>query len=207
MGYAALADMGAAHLALGLGTTTGLNAALFALGTRAVSLTVIAMGMSLIRHRAEGDRFGRLTGWGRRVPWATAAVVVGGLSLAGLPPGPGFAVRWSIARLVARTNVGGALLLLLASVAVGIGVVRALMALLREPKPEYVGSELVKEIEAAHAKGKVEEKPLEREPRLAAGMIIFGLILSLVLAFYPQIHTSLIERVAENYTFFDLPPP
>jgi formate hydrogenlyase subunit 3/multisubunit Na+/H+ antiporter MnhD subunit len=109
MGYAALADMGAAQVALGLQTAAGFNAALFALGTRVLSLTLMAMGVSLIRHRAEGDHLDRLTGWGRHVPWATAALVVGGLSLAGLPPGPGFAVRWSITRLVAREQVSAAL--------------------------------------------------------------------------------------------------
>ena len=128
MGYAALADMGAALLVLSLQTTAGLNAALLALGTRAVSLTVMAMGISLIRHRAEGDDFDRLEGWGHYLPWATAALVVGGFSLAGLPPGPGFTVRWSITRLIAQEQAGGAILLVLASVLVGFGVVRALMA-------------------------------------------------------------------------------
>jgi formate hydrogenlyase subunit 3/multisubunit Na+/H+ antiporter MnhD subunit len=202
MGYAALVDMGAAQLALGLQTSAGLNAALFALGTRALSLTVMAMGLSVIRHRAEGDFFYKLAGWGRRVPWATAALVVGALSLAGLPPGPGFTARWSITRLLAREQVSGALLLLLGSLAVGVGVVRALMALLQEPAPGYVGSDIVKEIEAA-AKSKegVEQKPLDRESRLAAIMIIAALVLCLILVLWPQIHTSVIQQVVDSYTF------
>lgn len=208
MGYAALADMGAAQLALGLRTPTGLNAALLSLGTRALSLTVMAMGISLIRHRAEGDDFDALMGWGRRVPWATAALVIGGLSLAGLPPGPGFAVRWSMTRLIAREQVSGALLLLLASVAVGIGVVRALMALLREPLPGYMGSEIVEEIEAAaKSKEDTEKKPSEREPRLAAAMIIVSLIICLILGALPHLHTGVIQQVAESYTFFNSPAP
>jgi len=204
MGYAALVDMGAAQLALALQTQAGLDAALFCLGTRAVSLIVMATGISIIRHHAVGDSFDRLMGWGRHVPWATAALVVGGLSLAGLPPGPGFAVRWSITRLLAREQVSGALLLLLASVAVGIGVVRALLALLREPIPEYVGSEIVEAIEAAARPKQDEgEKPPEREPRLAAVLIIASLIFCLILALWPQIHTDIIKQVAENYTFFE----
>jgi formate hydrogenlyase subunit 3/multisubunit Na+/H+ antiporter MnhD subunit len=206
MGYATLVDMGAAQLALGLGTTAGLNAALLSLGTRAVSLAVMAMGISLIRHRAEGDSFDRLVGWGRHVPWATAALVVGGLSLAGLPPGAGFAVRWSITRLVAREQAAGAVLLLLAGVAVGIGVVRALMALLREPTPEYVGSEIVEAIEAA-SKSEEGKKTPEREPRLAAAIIIAGLVLCLALGLVPQFHTSIIKQVAESYTFLGVISP
>ena len=185
-----------------------LGLALFALGTRAVSLAVMAMGISLIRHRAEGDDFSRLEGWGRHLPWATAALVVGGLSLAGLPPGPGFTVRWSITRLVAREQVGGAILLVLASVAVGIGVVRALAALLQQPTPDYVGSEIVEEIEAAaRTEEKAEEKPREREPRLAAAIIVASLVFCLFLALWPQFHTDVIHQVVEGYTFLDFLSP
>jgi multicomponent Na+:H+ antiporter subunit D len=208
MGYAALADMGAGLLALSLQTKEGLTAALFSLGTRAISLAVMAMGISLIRHCAESDDYNRLEGWGRHLPWATAALVVGGLSLAGLPPGPGFAVRWSITRLVAREQVGGALLLVLASVLVGIGVVRAVMALLRQPAPDYVGSEIVEEIEAAaRPKEEQEEKPREREPRLAAAFIIVSLVFCLIFTLWPQFHTDVIRQVVESYTFPDLFAP
>jgi formate hydrogenlyase subunit 3/multisubunit Na+/H+ antiporter MnhD subunit len=206
MGYAALVDMGAAQLALGLGTSAGLNAALLGLGTRAVSLAVMAMGISLIRHRAEGDDFDSLIGWGRYLPWATAALAIGGFSLAGLPPGAGFVVRWSITRLVAREQVAGAALLLLASVAVATGVLRGLLALLREPAPGYVGSEVLEAIEASKSKERV-EKPREREPRLAAAIIIAGLVLCLALGIVPQLHTEVIQRVAESYTFLGLISP
>jgi formate hydrogenlyase subunit 3/multisubunit Na+/H+ antiporter MnhD subunit len=216
MGYATLVDMGAAQLALGLGTSAGLNAALLGLGTRVVSLTLMAMGISLIRHRAEGDNFDRLVGWGRHLPWATAALTIGGLSLAGLPPGAGFAVRWSITRLIAgdqaiaSQSLSGqtsAVLLLLASAAIGIGVVRALIALLREPTPEYVGSEIVEAIEAA-SKPKQEQKDKlpEPEPRLATAIIIAGLIFCLALGLVPQFHTRVISQVARSYTFLDLIP-
>jgi multicomponent Na+:H+ antiporter subunit D len=203
LGYATLADMGAAQLALALKTEVGLNAALFCLGTRAVSLLIMALGISIIQHRAEGDDFNKVAGWGRYVPWATVALVVGGLSLAGLPLGPGFTSRWSIARLVAREQAGGALVLLMASVAVGIGVVRALMALLREPASEYVGSEIVEEIEAAVKGEEVEgQKAPERESRLTVAVILFGLAVCLILLLFPQLHAEIIRQAAENYTFF-----
>jgi len=200
MGYAALADMGAAQVALGLGTPAGLTAALSALGARAIGLAVMAMGVSVIRHRAQGDDFDKLVGWGRHVPWSAAALVVGGLSLAGLPPGAGFAVRWSITRLVARESTAGAIFLLLAAMAVGIGVVRALQALFREPAPDYVGSEIVAEIEAKSKEGEVQEPP-EREPRLASAIIIVGLGLCLALGLWPQLHMGIIKQVTEGYTF------
>jgi formate hydrogenlyase subunit 3/multisubunit Na+/H+ antiporter MnhD subunit len=208
MGYAAMADMGTGLLALSLQTAAGLNAALFALGTRALSLAVMAMGISLIRHRAEGDDFEKLEGWGRHIPWATLALVVGGLSLAGLPPGPGFTARWSVTRLLAREQAGGAMIVILASAVVGVSVVRALLALLREPAPGYVGSEIVEEIEAAaKPEQEEEEPPPEPEPRLAVVMIAASLVLCLVLVIWPQIHTNVIQQAVESYTFLDLLSP
>jgi formate hydrogenlyase subunit 3/multisubunit Na+/H+ antiporter MnhD subunit len=107
--------------------------------------------------------------------------------------------------LVAREQSSGALLLLLGSIAVGMGVVRALMALLREPTPGYVGSEIVEEIEAAaKSEDDQEQEQPEREPRLAAAIIIASLIVCLVLGVLPHLHTNVIRQVAESYTFFDL---
>jgi formate hydrogenlyase subunit 3/multisubunit Na+/H+ antiporter MnhD subunit len=212
MGYAALADMGTTQIALGLGNMPGLNAALLTLVMRAVSLAVMGTGISILRHRAEGDNFDRLIGWGRHVPWATMALVIGGLSLAGLPPGAGFGARWSITNLVAHqpSNLGngisgaaGATFLLLSSVAVGIGVLRALLALLQEPKRGYVGSEIVMAIEAAARPPKAEPKPPEHESRLLTCLIIASLIFCLLLGLAPQLPMEIIKPVASSYTFLN----
>ncbi len=199
MGYAALVDMGAAQLALALQSQAGLVTALLMLSTRAISMTVMTMGISIIRHRAEGDDLHRLIGWGRRVPWATAALVVGGLSLAGLPPGAGFPVRWGALRLIARHQAGGAVLLLIASAGVTIGIARALMALLREPEPGYVGSEIVEEIETAHRREPPPEP--EPEPRLAVVMIVVALVVCIGWGLAPQFHAGIVQRVAQSYSF------
>jgi multicomponent Na+:H+ antiporter subunit D len=203
LGYAALADMGAALLALALQTPVGLEAALLALGTRAISLTLMAMGISVINHHAEGDHFEKLAGWGRYVPWATFAMVMGGLSLAGLPPTPGFAGRWGITRLVARQQPRGGVLLLVASVAVSIGVLRALASLLSEADRDYVGSEVIEEIEAAaRSEEEIEGVDREREPRLVVAIIVVSLVFFLILGLAPQLHTDVIQEVMTNYTFF-----
>jgi hypothetical protein len=76
------------------------------------------------------------------------------------------------------------------------------MALVQEPTPEYVGSEVVEEIEAAgKSQAEAEEKPREREPRLAVIMIIVTLVIFMILALFPQIHTSVIETVTASYNF------
>jgi formate hydrogenlyase subunit 3/multisubunit Na+/H+ antiporter MnhD subunit len=169
-------------------------------------MAVMSTGISVLRHRAEGDDFDDLVGWGRHAPWATVALVVGGLSLAGMPPGAGFAARWSITRLLAHESAAGAGFVLLAGLGVSSGVVRALLALLSEPVQDYVGSEILAAIEAKSKEGQVEKAP-EREPRLAAVIIIAGIALCLALGLWPQLHMGVIEQVTESYTFISAITP
>jgi hypothetical protein len=53
-----------------------------------------------------------------------------------------------------------------------------------------------------------EEKDVrEREPRLAAGLIIAGLVFCLALGLWPQLHTAVTEQAAASYTFIELISP
>jgi hypothetical protein len=82
------------------------------------------------------------------------------------------------------------------------------MALLRQPTPDYVGSEIVEEIEAAaKSKEDVEETPREREPRLAAAIIAASLVFCLVLVLWPQFHTDVIQQAVDSYGFLDFLAP
>ncbi|HEY4689570.1 MAG TPA: proton-conducting transporter membrane subunit, partial [Anaerolineae bacterium] len=86
LAYGALADMGAILFAIGLASPAGLAAAFIMLIVRALSTGLMAMGMMLARERYGGDSFAKLRGLIWRLPWASLAIIAGGLSLAGLPP-------------------------------------------------------------------------------------------------------------------------
>ena len=86
MGYAVLADVGVALVALGTHTVSGVSAALFVVFLRTFGLGLMSMGLALARTESPDDTFQSLTGLAWRRPWAAVGLIVGTLSLAGVPP-------------------------------------------------------------------------------------------------------------------------
>ena len=142
MGYAVLVDIGTALAGIAAGSANagtetgsmgiGLSLALIAL--RGLALGVWALGLTALRRAAatgtgESDSLERLRGFGRKMPLATAAVLLGGLSLVGFPLTAGFPTRWALLRLLAPSAPGVGLALLLAGAGVVLGYARFLAAL------------------------------------------------------------------------------
>ncbi len=203
MGYAVLVDIGGMLLALEIAGPAGLTTALLLLGNRAVSLGAMGMGLSLIRHRAEGDTYEQIQGWGRAIPWATLALGVGGFSLAGFPPFAGFVGRWALLRLLMPEHRSWALLLILAQLGIALGLVRGLTALLTRP-PERSLSPLSA---AERSPEEVEAEPSrsQREPFLVVLFLVAGVLLCLGLGLWPQSHIEAIRRAVEAFTFHPSP--
>jgi len=128
--YSLLSDMGAVLLLLGLKNPDALHAAWVVLFLRIASLTVWAAGLTLLRQHTQSDRIDDAAGLGWKNQWGTAVLVLGGLSLVGLPLTPGFAGRWMAVGLVAQDNPNTAVLLLLASLSGMIGTLRMARTLL-----------------------------------------------------------------------------
>ena len=133
-GYAALADTGAALIALGMNSKLGVVLVFQSLLVRPFGLMLMAAGLSGLRAHKGDDSFDVLRGLAWKAPWSTAALVFGGLSMAGVPASAGFTWRWALYRALAPHNVGLALPLLLAAVGVMVGVWRGLAALLARPR-------------------------------------------------------------------------
>ncbi len=131
LGYGALADMGAILFAVGFASSAGLAAAFVTLIGRSIGIGLMSMGMALARERCGDDRFTTLTGLVWRLPWASLAIIAGGLSLAGFPPLAGFVGRWGLLQETSRLDPRAAAALLAASVSVAIGVLRGLREMLR----------------------------------------------------------------------------
>lgn len=121
MGYAAMVDTGLAVVALGEASQRGVGVGIWLLFARSLGTVLMAGGLASARRQgAAGDMV-------RRAPWSTAAVVVGAVSLAGLPPTVGFAARWSMFLSLLPADPVRGLLLLLASVGPAIGFLRFLI--------------------------------------------------------------------------------
>jgi len=177
LGYAVLSDMGCALLALGVASPAGLTAALLQVAHRSVGLMLAAMGLAAVRHHVGSGDFDSLSGMARRLSLSTAGLVLGGLSLAGMPLTAGFPSRWAIYRLLPGHRL--ALVLLLSGGAVALGYLRGLSALLGSPT----------------------ESQVKREPLIASLIILGMVVLCLGLGIFPQWLLSSVQRVVESFSF------
>lgn len=135
MGYAALFDAGAILTVLGIGGQAALITILVALCTRALALTLIAASTATLRLQVASDGFAHVKGLARRMPLASAGLIIGGLTLAGAPLTAGFATRWQLLRSIAEVNSYGPVLLALAGLGVAIGYLRGFRAILTLDDP------------------------------------------------------------------------
>jgi len=177
MGYAVLSDMGCTLVALGTASPAALTAALLQVAHRSVGLMLTAMGLAVMRHRAGSDSFANLAGAARRLPLSTAGLILGGLSLAGMPLTAGFPSRWAIYRLFSSPDL--ALAMLLSGAGVAFGYLRGLSVLL-DPSSE---------------------PKVKREPFMASLIILGMIVLFLWLGLRPQWLLSPIQRVVESFNF------
>ncbi len=165
-GYAMLIDIGAALLAIGLGTLPGVEAALGILALRGLALFLWSVGLDQLQRAAGGDDFERVRGLARRYPLATAAVVMGMLSLVGFPLLAGFPARWALLRLLAQIHPTAAIFLLIGMGSVALVCARGLAALLTP-----IGTQTSFE---------------PAEPRAAWPVYGLGVVLLLALGAFPQ---------------------
>ncbi len=192
MGYAALVDSGAALIALGMNSRLGLTLTLLSLLVRPFGLALMATGLSGLRARNGGDDgLDALRGLGWKAPWSTAALIVGGLSIAGLPVSAGFTWRWALCRALASSSPGVALFLLLAGASVMAGVWRGLSVLLVRPRSPEDRSAVSSGISGGTSEG-----------WLTAAVVAVAILGCVGVGLFPQVLAPLAARLAEIYTFF-----
>lgn len=182
LGYSLIADMGASLFAVGTSSRAGLAAAIIIVITRSVGSTLMAMGMSLARARYARDDFSVLNGLVWRSPWASLAIIIGGLSLAGFPPLAGFAGRWGIIQEAINFDARIAAVLLASGIGVVIGVLRGLREMLHAPPEE------------------AEPPPPESRGEIAIVVIVIGVCL--IVGLFPGLLAPFVREFVASYTFF-----
>jgi NADH:ubiquinone oxidoreductase subunit 2 (subunit N) len=186
MGYVLLIDFGAVMLGIGLGTATGVQAALVTMALRGLGLPLWAMGLEEMRREAGADTFEAARGFGRRSPLAAAAILVGMLSLAGFPLTAGFVGRWGLLYQLTQIHPTAAIILLLGTVSASLVIARGLAALLTP------------------ADGTDRPKQSLLPGRLATGLYGLGFTIVLALGLFPQ---WLLPLVADTASAFIRQPP
>jgi multicomponent Na+:H+ antiporter subunit D len=92
--YSSVAQIGYMILGLAIGTQLGLTATLLHLFNHALMKGALFLAIGAVVHRISSGQLNHFAGLGRKMPWTMAAIVVGGLSLIGVPLTVGFVSKW-----------------------------------------------------------------------------------------------------------------
>ena len=136
LAYSSVAQIGYILLGIGFLTETGLTAGIAHLFNHGITKAVLFMGVGAYVLRAGGSFYDTIQGMGRAMPWTSAAVVIGGLSLIGVPGTAGFISKWVLVQAALESGWWQiALLIVLSSLLAVIYVWRVVEALyLCQPK-------------------------------------------------------------------------
>ena len=94
LAYSSVAQIGYMMLGIGFGTVLGLTATLVHLFNHALMKGALFMAIGALVYRVSSSRLEDFSGLGKQMPWTFAAIVIGGLSLIGVPGTAGFISKW-----------------------------------------------------------------------------------------------------------------
>jgi NADH:ubiquinone oxidoreductase subunit 2 (subunit N) len=184
VGYATLVDNGAMFVALGSGQTAGLALTLVMLIARPFALGLMTLGLEGLRRLGAGDdALESLTGAAWVAPWQSLAFMVGGVAMAGFPLSLGFSARWGLYRLMVQESLFQAIIALIGSAGIMMGLISAMRVLLASP-------------DAALARRSLPED------HVVLLLILVLLISTLILGIFPQVVSEVALQAAEAFTFF-----
>lgn len=133
--YSSIAQIGYMIVGFSISTVTGLTATLLHLFNHALMKSVIFLALGAVMNQLGNVQLNNFHGLGRQMPLTMAAIVVGGLSLIGIPLTVGFVSKWYL--LTALLEQGWwpvAVLILLGSILAVIYVWRIVeVAYFKEP--------------------------------------------------------------------------
>jgi len=144
LAYSSIAQIGYMIVGFSVSSVTGLMATLLHLFNHALMKSALFLALAAVVYRIGSVQLSQFHGLGRQMPFTMAAIVVGGLSLIGVPLTVGFVSKWY---LVLATLENGwwpvTVLILLGSLLAIVYVWRIVEAAYF--KPPLSGSESIKE--------------------------------------------------------------
>jgi len=92
--YSSIAQIGYMLLGISIVTKTGLTATIIHLFNHGITKGALFMALGAITLKTGSSFLDRLRGMGKLMPWTSAAIVIAGLSLIGVPGTAGFISKW-----------------------------------------------------------------------------------------------------------------
>jgi multicomponent Na+:H+ antiporter subunit D len=103
--YSSVSQIGYMILGIGIGTKTGVTATLLHLFNHALMKSAIFLALAGVVYRVGSVNIKAFAGLGRQMPWTMAAIVIGGLSLIGVPLTVGFVSKWYLVLALLESNM------------------------------------------------------------------------------------------------------
>ena len=94
LAYSSVAQIGYMAMGIGFGSMLGYSATVIHVFNHALMKAVLFMGIGAIIYRVGSSRLADMRGVGRKMPWTMVGIVIGGLSLIGVPGTAGFISKW-----------------------------------------------------------------------------------------------------------------
>lgn len=92
--YSSIAQIGYMIVGFSISTVTGLTATLLHLFNHALMKSALFLALGAVMYRVGSVQLSQFQGLGRQMPYTMAAIVIGGLSLIGVPLTVGFVSKW-----------------------------------------------------------------------------------------------------------------
>jgi len=133
LAYSSVAQIGYMVLGISLASVGGVTAAILHLFNHALMKGALFLALGAVAYRMGSVTLHDFAGLGRRMPWTMAAIVLGGLSLIGVPPTVGFLSKWYLVLAILEQGLWPVALLVL------IGSILALMYVWKLVESAYFG--------------------------------------------------------------------
>jgi multicomponent Na+:H+ antiporter subunit D len=94
LAHSSVAQLGYMLLGIGFFSQTGLTATIIHLFNHGITKAALFMGAGCFVFAVGSTSYDKLKGLGKTMPWTSAAMVIGGMSLVGIPGTAGFVSKW-----------------------------------------------------------------------------------------------------------------
>jgi len=142
--YSSVAQIGYMIIGFSISTISGLTATLLHLFNHALMKGALFLALGAVMYRVGGVQLSQFQGIGKQMPMTMAAIVVGGLSLIGIPLTVGFVSKWYLLLALLENNLWPvAVLVLIGSILAVVYVWRIVETAYF--KPALTNSKTVKE--------------------------------------------------------------
>jgi len=142
LAYSSVAQVGYMMLGIALATSTGLTATIAHLFNHGITKAVLFMVIGAYIMQRGSSFTAKLAGLGKQMPYTSAAFVIGGLSLIGVPGTAGFISKWVLMDAALKLDLWWlAILIVASSLLAVIYVWKVVEILYMQPAPKGVVAE------------------------------------------------------------------